>query len=62
MVVVVVNLDRLVREMVVLGTIGLELAIAGALDEIGMAKLASFELVLLMSLFVSIMAALGMDI
>ncbi len=62
MVVVVVNLDRLVREMVVLGTIGLELAIAGALDEIGMTKLASFELVLLMSLFVSIMAALGMDI
>lgn len=56
-----VNLDRLVREIVVLGTIGLELAIVGALDEIGMAKLASFVPVLLMSLFVSIMAALGMD-
>jgi len=50
-----------VREMVVLGTIALELAIVGVLDEIGMATFASFKLVLLISLFVSIMAALGMD-
>jgi len=61
-VVVVVNLDRLVIEIVVLGTMELELAIVGVLDEIGMAKLDSFTLVLLISLFVSIIAAFGIDI